>query len=108
VIRIEPKQANFLELKAPKMECKVPPLNTYIELANMSYFKTSDTYRLIHYTIECYIVALGVMMYHNSIGGTETKAFHIIETSNGFYYLLGLAEQTKYITIVNNKLKSDD
>ncbi len=102
MIRIEPKQKDFLELKSETIECKVPPSNTCIELMKMSYFESKDTYRMVHYKIECRIIALGVVMYHNSIGSTETKAYHIIETSNGYYYLLSLSEQYRYIVKVSD------
>jgi len=105
VIRIEPTQFNFLELKPEGLQFKVPPLNTTIELVKITYIEPVSAYKTVHYKTKCNIVASGEWMYHNSAGGTETKTYYIVLTINGYYYLLEPKEQNKYLIKGRSKVK---
>ena len=101
MIRIEPKQLEFLEAQPKSLQCKLPPLENYVELVNMVYFKPAITYKTFYYNLECQIVASGEMMYHDFLHSTEVKTFHIVKTSNGHYFILNIKEWRKYAVEVD-------
>jgi hypothetical protein len=107
VIRIEPVQLNFLEIKSPGILCKIPPLNTYVELVDVTYLKHLTRYITVNYQLRCHLVASCKWMYNDSRGSTELKTYHIIKTMNGFYFLVEFAEQHKYIIRRRNKSKME-
>lgn len=97
MIRIEPQQPNFLELKPQKVQFKLPPVENYLELLNMEYLQPNVTYESIHYNLECFIVATGNIMYQDFIKGTDSKTFYIVKATKGFYFMLTLAEIDNYL-----------
>ncbi len=96
MIRIEPKTAKFLEEQPKNLQCKIPPMENYMELTNMVYYNPAITYRTFHYNLECHIVASGEMMYHDFLRSTEVKTYHIVKTTNGHYFMVNLNEWSKY------------
>jgi len=107
VIRIEPEKTNFLEIKPSRILCKIPPLNTYIELVDVTYLKPLHKYVTVNYSFPCHIIASCKWMYCDSKGSTELKTYQIIKTVNGFYFLVEFAEQHKYIIRHRNKPKME-
>jgi hypothetical protein len=93
---------DFLKSKPREIQCKIPPLNTYIELIDITYLKPSAKYLTVNYSFTCRIVASCKWMYHDSRGSTELKMYHIIKTDNGFYFFVEFAEEHKYIRLKNN------
>jgi len=104
MIRVEPQQPGFLEAKPKKVQFKLPPVENYVELLNVLYLQPDTTYETIHYNLECHIVAVGDIMYHDFIKGTDVKTFYIVKASKGFYFMLTLAELDKYLVRVNQKV----
>ena len=102
MIRIEPIQQDFLKSNPREIQCKIPPLNTYIELVDVRYLKPLHKYVTVNYSFTCRIVASCKWMYCDSKGGTELKMYHIIKTDNGFYFFVEFAEEHKYIRLKNN------
>ena len=101
MIKIEPSPSKFLEVKPEKIKCKVPPVETYFELVNITYLKPDVTYKTIHYNITCHIVASAAWMYLDFNASTETKIYHIVRTSTGHFYLLEITEKDRYLTLAN-------
>jgi hypothetical protein len=100
MIRIEPKQLSFLETKPKSLQCKLPPVENYLELVNMVYLDTDTTYVTSTYNLECHIVATGDIMYHDFLKSTEVKTMYIVKTTKDFYFMLSLAELRRYLTEV--------